>query len=280
MMKHIGIIGCGWFGLPLAKFLLQQGYRVSGTKRTQAGLTQLVEARITPCLLDLDNPVASEPLQQLLAADVLVINIPPGLRRGETQYLTQLNQLLMLMGDRLFDRVIFISTTGVYPVSEAEQLSTPLSEDKARSHCDVSDILLQAEALFSQAEPLLHKSPSTIVRFAGLVGPNRHPGRFFAGKTEVSGANVAVNLVHLDDCIHGVCTIIKAHSPGPIYNLVAPLHPRRGDFYLAATLHLGLVVPTFNDVKMPSKVIDGELICTELGFVYQHEDPMEMRYSC
>jgi nucleoside-diphosphate-sugar epimerase len=275
MMKHIAIIGCGWFGSPLARFLLQQGYRVSGTKRTVEGLAKLIEAGITPCFLDLNNPLMSEPLQQLLSADVLVINIPPGLRRGENQYLIQLNNLRMLMGEHSFERVIFISTTGVYPASSLDQLSVPLTEDKAEVHSDVSDILLQAEALFSS-----YHSPSTIVRFAGLVGPKRHPGHFFAGKTEVSGANVAVNLVHLDDCIHGVSAIIKAHNPGPIYNLAAPLHPNRSEFYPVAALHLGLVAPTFNDVKMPSKVIDGQLICTELGFVYQHEDPMEMRYSC
>lgn len=289
-MKHIGIIACGWFGMPLATSLLAQGYRISGTKRTEEGLAQLHDAGIKAYRLDLDEDLDehlgrqadNQDFEGLFAADMLVINIPPGLRRGESRYLAQLNKLKQLMGSRDYERIVFISTTGVYPASEQDD--TKLTEDKALAHSEMSDVLLQAEALFAGY-------PSArIVRFAGLVGPKRHPGRFFGGKTDISGANVAVNLVHLDDCIKAVSLILSsthldaASASGlhrsAVYNLAAPIHPSRGEFYPAAALALGLGAPEFNQQKSPNKIINGQLICQELGFEYTYNDPMKMLSAC
>lgn len=71
-----------------------------------------------------------------------------------------------------------------------------------------------------------------ILRLAGLVGPGRHAGRFLSGKKQVKGAHQSVNLVHLDDVIFS-CDRATACSNegGRLYNLCAPIHPKKKDFY-------------------------------------------------
>jgi nucleoside-diphosphate-sugar epimerase len=268
-MSSITIIGCGWFGLPLAKKLVSLGLTVKATKRSTEDLVLLREADIEAFQLDLDHIDDTVDYQPLFDSDAIVINLPPGLRRGDSHYIRHLTSLRHLMGTHDYQRVIFISTTGVYP-----SLDSIVTEQDAQAVDDISATLLQAEGVFAQLPN------SCIVRFSGLVGPKRHPGRFFAGKTDVSGANVAVNLVHLDDCIAAVCLLLTRAHCQPIYNLAAEEHPTRGEFYVAAAEHLGLTRPVFNQQRQLSKIIDGQLICADVGFSYLYSNPLKMLDAC
>lgn len=275
--KSVAVVGCGWFGFALAEHLVTAGYRVTGCKRQLEDLDALTQVGIEayPLHLGIDAMTVPDPavMAALLQTDFLVVNIPPRLKRGNTAYLDELQQLLALTQGWQYQRIIFISTTGVYPAQD--KLMTEV-DALAESHD--SQVLLDAEALFSA------HANACIVRFAGLVGPKRHPGRFLAGKTDVSGANVAVNLVHLRDCVRAVTHILAASGSGlsiaPIYNLCAPIHPSKAEFYQAAAESLGLVAPLFNQQSMPSKVINADLIVTELGFDYQYASPLDMLAAC
>lgn len=274
--KSVAVIACGWFGFALAKHLVAVGYRVTGCKRSEADLPELTQAGIEAYPLELDggtidvtSALSASTLTGLLQTDYLVVNIPPRLKRGNTAYLNELAQLIALTQGWQYQRVIFVSTTGVYPSRDA-----CMQENNAEAGSTTAQTLLDAEALF-------HALPnSCVVRFAGLVGPKRHPGRFFAGKIQVAGANVAVNLVHLTDCVNGVATILAAEQAASVYNLCAPEHPTKADFYVAAAIDLGLVPPSFTDEMLPSKVIDGSLISRELGFQYQFSNPLQMLAAC
>ncbi|MGL4713161.1 MAG: SDR family NAD(P)-dependent oxidoreductase, partial [Shewanella sp.] len=260
-----------------AKQLVQEGYRVTGCKRSAENLSVLTAAGIKAYPLQLGSEAQSLPdakaLTGLFQTDYLVVNIPPRLKRGNAAYLEELQQLIALTQGWQYQQIVFISSTGVYPTQDKR-----MTEADAMAESSDSQVLLAAEALF-QALP-----HTCIVRFAGLVGPKRHPGRFLAGKTDVSGANVAVNLVHLSDCVRAVSTILAAAHSGfsvaPIYNLCAPIHPTKAEFYQAGALSLGLVAPEFNQQSMPSKVIQADAIVTDLGFRYQYLSPLDMLASC
>ncbi len=87
--------------------------------------------------------------------------------------------------------------------------------------------------VLEELEDWLHNLPGTsvdILRLAGLVGPGRHPGRFFAGKTAPDGEH-GVNLVHLEDVIGAITLLLQAPKGGHIYNICAPAHPARNVFY-------------------------------------------------
>ncbi|WP_413484354.1 SDR family oxidoreductase [Shewanella baltica] len=275
--SSVALVGCGWFGFALAKQLVHEGYRVTGCKRSAEELSALTEVGIEAYPLQLGSEAPSAPdaqaLSGLFQTDYLVVNIPPRLKRGNAAYLEELQQLIALTQGWKYQQIVFISTTGVYPAKDKV-----MTEADALAESSDSQVLLDAEALF-QALP-----HACIVRFAGLVGPKRHPGRFLAGKTDVSGANVAVNLVHLSDCVCAVSRILAATGSGlsvaPIYNLCAPTHPTKAEFYQAAAESLGLVAPEFNQQSMPSKVIQGDAIVTDLGFRYQYASPLDMLAAC
>ncbi|MCG9731279.1 SDR family oxidoreductase [Shewanella sp. Isolate13] len=284
MIKTVCIVGCGWFGLPLAQALVAGGVKVFGSKRLQTEALSLQKLGINGFRLDLDDelPLSQEhtEVEEALAADCLVINIPPGLRNAPDAYLQRLAKLKQLIAANSYKKIVFVSTTGVYP-----QQDKVLSEQDACAHSEVSDKLLQAEALFSDL------ANSVTVRFAGLVGPNRHPGRFLAGKTGLPEASAAVNLVHLNDCILAVSTLLFNEASRGVYNVCAPLHPTRQAFYRQAARELGLVEPQFlaseqttdssaEGIVVTGKQISGERLVSELNFEYQFSDPMDMLLAC
>ncbi|MCL1140679.1 SDR family oxidoreductase [Shewanella pneumatophori] len=281
MIKTVGIVGCGWFGLPLAQFLQERGTIVYGSKRSQSAAEELSVFGINGFQLDLDDDEHlaqdSQTITNALNADCLVVNIPPGLRKAPNAYLQRLAKLKQLIAGFDYKRLIFVSTTGVYPA-----INGVLTEKDAQAHSPISEKLLQAEQLFSDQPNIC------VVRFAGLVGPQRHPGRFLAGKKELTGGMSAVNIVHLNDCIAAVTKLIFESNVGGIYNVCAPEHPTRQDFYVKAANMLGLTAPDFakeeGDAYDVSSAM-GKLICSqrlveEINFEYQFCDPMDMLEAC
>ncbi|MFQ6370614.1 SDR family oxidoreductase [Shewanella sp. YIC-542] len=276
-MKHIAVFGCGWFGLPLAQALQQQDFQVKGSKTTEDGVAALTAAGIDGVLLNLPG---AEPLPATLLAgcDGLVVNIPPGLRHGNDDLLLQkLSRLTDAVTQSALQRVIFISSTGAYSQTSGVLAEQDLTVAKEGSCA----MLQQAEQLFLQLAS--NTLQVTVLRFAGLVGPGRHPGRFMAGRCELSGANQPVNLVHLNDCIAAVMAVLRADNPGEVYNLCAPFTMDKKTFYGLSATQLGLPLPQFQPVSRhdPSgKKIDGSLICRELGFHYQHADAYALLPAC
>lgn len=99
--------------------------------------------------------------------------------------------------------------------------------------------------MLKELEDWLHNLPGTsvdILRLAGLVGPSRHPGRFFAGKSAPDGQH-GVNLVHLRDVIAAIELLLQAPKGGRIYNICAPKHPARGVFIRRWPASLGFPSP-------------------------------------
>ncbi|MBV7315537.1 SDR family oxidoreductase [Shewanella sp. NIFS-20-20] len=263
MKNNVAIIACGWLGQPLAHALQAQGWQIQGTRRSEAGVQQLQADGIEAVCLDLARPesLIHAAKAGLFSAEHIIINIPPGLRSGQSpaDYLGQLQALKQAIITYGHGRVMFISTTGVYPNGVVDETTEPANDARAQ--------------VFVAAEQLFADLPKTcIVRLAGLVGPGRHPGRFFAGKTEVSGGDLAVNLVHLDDCIAGVSLLLQVSATG-IYNLCAPEHLSKREFYQQAALALGKTAPTFiaePQMAGADKRVNGHKICRQHGFRYQH----------
>ena len=110
---HIGILGCGWIGLPLAKELLQQDYRVSGsTTRTEKvsilktiGLEGVFVGKFAP-------DWQGDDITKLLEVDILVLDFPPGKASEEDFHWQQMQALLKdLDAD---SKVIYTYSTNIY----------------------------------------------------------------------------------------------------------------------------------------------------------------------
>ncbi|OKL41493.1 SDR family oxidoreductase [Pontibacter flavimaris] len=268
--RTISIMGCGWLGMPLAERLLQQGYSVKGSTTTPEKIEVLLEKDIQPYLLDLGSDLLDKPaLEDFLDTDVLVLNIPPHLRSdGGEAYMSQMQLLLRFLLDSPVSRILFVSSTSVY-----QDLNRVVTEEDISftEELEPKNMLLQAEQLIQDREDWV----TTIVRFAGLVGGNRQPGRWLAGKKNVPDGDAPVNLIHRDDCVNILYRIIEQERWGKVYNACADEHPRRRDFYTSTSVALGLAPPEFQDMtETRFKLINSQKLKDELSYTFVHPEPM------
>lgn len=274
-MKKISIIGLGWLGMPLAMALASRGYDVVGSKTTPDGVdaARMVGIECFPLVFTPEMECEAEDLEQLLNVDALIITLPA--RRtveGSELYFQAVQQLTDSALAHNVRRIIFTSSTSVYGDNEGV-----MKEDSPLQPVSRSGVVLK------ELENWFHGLPNTsvdVLRLAGLVGGDRHPGRFMAGKSQVKGGQHGVNLVHQDDVVAAITLLLSLPKGGHTYNLCAPLHPVKAEFYPALARQMGLVPPTFAEEPSAGKgkIVDGERICKELGFEYQHPDPRNMPF--
>ncbi|HEK20875.1 SDR family oxidoreductase [Mucilaginibacter sp.] len=263
-MTTISILGCGWYGLPLAKALVSDGYKVKGSTTTAVKVDQLAGAGIEPVILNLSADRSTFP-DEFFDTDILIVAIPPKTRSGEgDEYLSKMEKVVASVKKYQISKVILISSTGVYAdMNRAVDEDTPPAPDIASGK-----ILLQAETLFQQQIEF----KTAIIRFGGLVGPGRHPGRFFTGKQGIANGLAPVNLIHLDDCIGITRAIIDKNAYGHIFNAVAPHHLTRADFYTQAAEKGGLALPSFI-LKLDNwKIVESKNVPRVLAYRYQTDD--------
>lgn len=271
-MKKVAIVGLGWLGMPLAMALAARGWQVSGTKTTPDGVDAARRCGIDACQLELTPEIVcdADELESLLKVDVLIVTLPASRTvEGGEKYMQAVQNIVDSALAYNVPRILFTSSTSVYGkgagvMKESSELVPETVAGKT----------------LVELENWLHGLPNTsvdILRLAGLVGPNRHPGRFLAGKTDLQDGGQGVNLVHLDDVINAIMLLLQTPKGGHVYNLCAPQHPARNQFYPTVAKQLGLTAPTFvADPGEPGKVIDGGKICHELGFEYSYGDPTVM----
>lgn len=233
----ISILGCGWYGTALAKALINQGEHVKGSTTSPHKKDVLAADGIEPYLANF-LPGSESYDADFFNCDVLFVCIPPKSRAGEAAgYIYKMQRIIAAIRQSGIKNIIFISSTAVYADlnAEVDELSDP------QPVSDAGRILLQVENLFKNETAF----KTTIIRFAGLIGPGRDPGRFFAGKKDIPNGNATVNLIHLDDCIGLSLAVINKQAFGYLFNGCSPGHPTRSAFYTQASVNSGLEPPQF-----------------------------------
>ncbi|RLM20023.1 NAD(P)-dependent oxidoreductase [Brenneria alni] len=272
-MKKVAIVGLGWLGMPLALALKNHGYQVVGSKTTIDGVeatrmsgVECYQLRLTPEL-----ECNTDELTALLQVDALIITLPASrTARGGENYAQAVQQLVNTARVFNVSRIIFTSSTSVYGNTTGI----------VRENSSLQPVSVAGKVLLSLEQWLQHLPDTSvdILRLAGLVGIDRHPGRFLAGKTGLTGGAHGVNLVHQEDVLEAIQLILKHPHGGHLYNLCAPGHPAKQDYYPDQARRLNLTPPQFvaNETDSSGRIVDGQRICNELGFDYQYPDPMTM----
>jgi nucleoside-diphosphate-sugar epimerase len=265
--ERVSILGCGWLGLPLAEQLITAGYQVAGSTTTPEKLEYLRQKNISPYLINLLDQQNAAILQEFLKTDYLVVSFPPRLRAGlENQYLPQINFLKKALHESSVKYVLFISSTSVY-----RDVNNVITENIPTDALDLASPLYQAEEIIKQSASY----QTSILRFGGLVGGTRQPGRFLAGKTDVPQPEAPVNLIHLADCLAIIRKIIFENIFNETLNAVTDEHPSRRQFYTAAAKALKLEPPQF-DESAPDffKIISNAKLKTRLSYEFIYPNPM------
>ncbi len=263
----ISIIGCGWLGLPLGENLKHIGYSVSGSTTSPGKIPLLLERGIDPYLVHFE-PEKFTVAQELLSCDVLIITIPPGTRRpgGTESYQQMAAYFQRKIPQSRIRKIILISSTGVYGDTNRE-----VSEaDRPETDSESGRLLLSVENKFSS---IPGKSLS-IVRPAGLVGPERHPGRFFRNKTDIPNGLTPVNMIHREDVIGIILKLVEQEEASGIFNACSLTHPPKQEFYHCAAKSLGLNAPQFIPEKTNWKIVLSNRVLNELEYQFKYPDLM------
>lgn len=238
MKPRIGILGCGWLGFPLAKRLISMDYLVSGTTTTKANLDILGNEGILPHYVELFNEgVKGSLIDFLKDLDILIINVPPKRKATEEDYLSKMTHLFEACKIMHLKKIIFVSSTSVYGNVEGEVTEKTVPKPGS----DSAKKLLAAEKLFMTGKDM----DTTLLRFGGLIGPDRHPVTYLSGQHELSNGDDAINLIHLEDCLLILTSIITNEWWGKLINGVYPYHPTKRAYYTKEATKRGLVVPDY-----------------------------------
>ncbi|SDW05090.1 SDR family oxidoreductase [Flavobacterium degerlachei] len=246
-MKQISILGCGWLGLPLAKALVEKNIKVKGSTTSVEKLSILENEGIQAFLLALDSESAPDALPAFFeGSGTLIIAIPPKLRGKNKDYsgansnsfVKKIANLLPLLEQSSIQNLLFISSTAVYGDANAtvDEDTKPIPVTESGKQLLAIENLLMENSHFK----------TTILRFGGLIGKDRHPARFLAGKENADNPEAPINLIHQDDCIGIIIKILETNTWGEILNAVTPYHPTREQYYTQKAVELNLVPPTFN----------------------------------
>ena len=218
--NRIGIIGCGWLGLPLAKTLILNNYKVKGSTTTKNKLEILKKEGIEPYLIEITENSISESINSFLnELDMLIINIPPKIRKeGEINYSNTIQNIINKTSK--IKNILFISSTSVYGSKQGKISSKTITEPDSRNGTEIL-----------KTENLVKSENNTIIRFGGLISEDRNPLKYLIQKNEILNPDAPINYIHLKDCIGIISKVIFENKWGKTYSAVAPFHPTKKEYY-------------------------------------------------
>ncbi len=254
MNKKVVILGLGWLGLPLANQLLREGYSVIGTKRNLPD--QLPKNGLLIRTWQLGEPLPTE----LRKADYYIFTLPPSA-----------DEAFVIKSKFLFEEIpasatlLFCSSTSVYGNQTGVLHETSSLEGGRRSGASLVELenYLQTDLGFNRI----------VLRFAGLIGPKRHPIFTLSGRTIDSNENQTVNLIHQEDIIEIISKILSRLSTTPsvdayrVFNLSSGEQISKRLYYGALAKRFGILPPTYADVDktIQQRIISNEKIKDEFG---------------
>lgn len=206
-MKRL-IIGCGYLGLPTAKRWLAAGDEVVALTRQSDRFSTLQALGIKPILGDITQADSLAELSALPPVDTILFAV--GMDRSRYDdirgvYVDGLMNVLAALPAKA-GHLIYISSTGVYGNSAGEFVNETTIAEPTRAG---GQACLEAEALirssqFSAANSnneANHETGFTILRLAGIYGPNRIPllSAIESQQWDQLSPNGFLNLIHVAD---------------------------------------------------------------------------------
>ena len=235
-------------------------YAVKASTTSNSRLAELSSIDIKPFVIDIG--LITTNIQTFLQANILIINVPV----KNSDYFDSLIREIEVSA---IEQVLFVSSTSVY-----ENMNRVISESDGVESTQSS--LFKIEMLLRNCK----KIKTTIIRFGGLIGYSRNPGKFFNKGKPVYSPDANVNLIHRDDCIEIISQIIEQEVWGEVFNCCADTHPTKRQFYTHVSKTMGLPVPYFVDSSDKSyKIIDNKKVKTVLNYEFLHADLMSIKLT-
>lgn len=265
-IKKVSVLGCGWSGLPLAARLVASGYTVKGSTTHLSRIVEIAMEGVIPYIVQTGLSIEGDRAAEFFATDALVITLPPPRMNGIPDFHIKAHRSIARMAKASgVQQIILFNSTSVYPStngvvteSDAQSLASP--------HSGVA--VLDIEKCYTGAD----MPPLTVLRFGGLMGPKRHPGRFLKGRQTINESEAPVNMTHLDDVVGSTLFAIEGSLPAGAYNVCSPQQVSRGEFYTTAMAAAGETPPEPDGEARSWKSVSSEKIL-QAGYRFVHTAP-------
>ncbi|MDL5361930.1 SDR family oxidoreductase [Halalkalicoccus sp. NIPERK01] len=197
---RVAILGCGYIGLELGRQLTARGHDVVGVRRSPEGCEAIEEAGFQSVRADVTDRDA---LAGVPDADALVFAASSGGRGAEAArevYVRGLETAIGHFAGRADppERLLYTSSTGVYGDHGGEWVDEETPTEPAT---EKTRVLWEAEETALDS-PI----PGTVVRFAGLYGPDRYRLERYLEGPVTEGY---LNMVHREDAAGAVRYLLE-----------------------------------------------------------------------
>lgn len=265
----ISVLGCGWLGFALAEHLRDKGHKLKGSVIEKENLLELTQSGIEAYSINFQPELEENSNRAFFQSDVFISCIPPSRRADIEEFFPQQIEILRKELIRAkAKKVLFISSTSVYPNTQGEVLES----DSFIPEKSSGKALLKAENILLNEKRL----DTTVLRLGGLIGYERHPKRFLKGKTQLKNAEVPVNLIHRDDCIQIIQEIIEQEHWNGVMHACCPEHPTRKAFYTEAAKQAGIELPKFQQGgRAEFKIVNPSKLIQNLNYTFIYKNPLD-----
>ena len=222
------IFGYGYLGCRIATRWLKQSDTVYAATRKKENISLIKSAGLQPVILDVTE---ADSLQELPEVDRVVFAVGYDRSSGRSIdqiYVQGLANVLKSLPDSV-QHFVYVSSTGVYAQSDGgwvDETSACLPIRPGGKACLAAEQLIRNDDRFRQR--------STILRFAGIYGPQRVPNIELVrqGQPIPCAEHGYLNLIHVDDAATIVDLVSHSKPNGQTF-LVSDGQPvERREFYL------------------------------------------------
>lgn len=238
------IVGCGYLGSRVGAAWLASGRAVCAVTRSRAeSLRAQGFQTITGDVLDPASFTALPAASTILYAVGLDRSAGRSMREVYVQGLRNVLAALPAGG-----RFLYISSTSVYGQTEGELVDGDSATEPLEEN---GRIVLEAERTLRESRP-----DATILRFAGIYGPNRgiRKQSLLKGEPYVGDADKWLNLIHVDDGVRAVLAAERTgSSTGRTFAIADDTPVSRRDFYAEFARLLGAPAARFEPAPQPGR---------------------------
>lgn len=267
-MKKISIIGMGWLGKQLGEYLDLKGYEVVGTYHSAEKKSEFNKLGWKVMQFSVEDAVFSTDFKsKILSAEIIILTIPPSTLK--LTYAKAMEKLLFQIKNENPQAIVFYtSSTSVY--GSYDKLIALNENSPLQPITTNAKEIVKVEQLIQK-----HFNSFCILRLGGLLGPNRQPIKYLAGRVGIEKPNAPINLVHSKDICEFVLLAIQNNSLPQVVNLVSPIHPKKIDYYTTVAKKMNLEIPQFNiSDEREGKKIDSVFL-EPMNFNFTYPSPFD-----
>jgi nucleoside-diphosphate-sugar epimerase len=260
-LKKIGIIGCGWLGQKLAGHFAALGFPIYTTNTSAEKTEGMRKEGFTSFMVNFPEDRLQDYETEIKPAhttfdklDIIIICINMSKTKELQLQMNLFQNVLSFLGNK-HKQLFLMSSIGIYPQSKQviDEHTFPTEQLHARLH--------KIEEVFLKNLPSIN-----ILRLGGLMGDNRMFYKYYRKES----SNEVVNHIHYEDICRVIEKMMLLGLKGKIYNVVAPLHPTKGEVYAYQTK---TVIDASLVSQEENRTISSDKMIRELGYAFVFPDP-------